>query len=90
MSSLQTELLVKDGETIAPKTPVAKTQVLAINDGVASIKNEKEDTRRLLLTSETYETILPVKGKANVKKGDFVRLDSILADSGENQLFQVW
>lgn len=83
MSSLQTELLVKDGETIAPKTPVAKTQVLAINDGVASIKNEKEDTRRLLLTSETYETILPVKGKANVKKGDFVRLDSILADSGE-------
>ncbi|MBQ2611266.1 hypothetical protein IJF81_02620, partial [bacterium] len=27
MSSLQTELLVKDGETIEPKTPVAKTQV---------------------------------------------------------------
>ena len=83
MSSLQTELLVKDGETIAPKTPVAKTQVLAINDGVASIKEEKEDTRRLLLTSSNYETTVNVKSKASVKKGDFVRLDSILADSGE-------
>lgn len=83
MSSLQTELLVKDGQTIEPKTPVAKTQVLAINNGVASIKEEKEDARRLLLTSETYETIIPVKGIANVKKGDFVRLDSIIADSGE-------
>ena len=83
MSSLQTELLVKDGETIAPKTPVAKTQVLAINDGVASIKSDKEDARRLLLTSEAYETVLPVKGKVNVKKGDFVRLDAVVADSGE-------
>ena len=83
LSSLQTELLVKDGETIAPKTPVAKTQVLAINNGIASIKADKEDTRRLLLTSDTYETKVSVKGKANVKKGDFVRLDSILADSGE-------
>ena len=50
-SSLQTELLVQDGETIAPKTPVAKTQVLAVNDGVASINNMEEDARRLLLTS---------------------------------------
>lgn len=83
LSSLQTELLVKDGETIAPKTPVAKTQVLAINDGTASIKENNEEARRLLLTSETYETSIPVKGKANVKKGDFVKLDSILTDNGE-------
>ena len=83
MSSLQTELLVKDGQTIDPKTPVAKTQVLAINDGVASIKGNKEDARRLLLTSTTYETKISVKGKASVKKGDFVRLDGVLADSGE-------
>ena len=83
LSSLQTELLVKDGQIIDPKTPVAKTQVLAINDGVASIKVEKEDARRLLLTSSTYETVLPIKGKATVKKGEFVRLDSKLADSGE-------
>ena len=83
MSSLQTELLVKDGEIIEPKTPVAKTQVLAINDGVASIKADKEDTRRLLLTSDKYETVISVKGKATVKKGDFVRLDSIITDNGE-------
>ena len=83
LSSLQTELLVKDGEVIAPKTPVAKTQVLAINDGVASIKNDVEDARRLLLTSSTYETVIPVKGKAAVKKGDFVRLDSTITDKDE-------
>lgn len=83
MSSLQTELLVKDGQTIDAKTPVAKTQVLAINDGVASINAKQEDARRLLLTSSTYETKIPVKGKASVKKGDFVRLDSIIADGGE-------
>ncbi len=83
LSSLQTELLVKDGQTIEPKTPVAKTQVLAINQGVASIKNDKEDARRLLLTSEKYETKIPVSGKSIVSKGDFVRLDSLLAESGE-------
>lgn len=83
LSSLQTELLVKDGQTIEPKTPVAKTQVLAINQGVASIKSEKEDARRLLLTSEKYETTIPVKGKAVVKKGDFVKLDGLLAETEE-------
>ena len=83
LSSLQTELLVKDGQTIDPRTPVAKTQVLAINSGVASIKSEKEDARRLLLTSANYETKIPVQGKAVVKKGDFVKLDSLLAESEE-------
>ncbi len=83
MSSLQTELLVKDGQTIDAKTPVAKTQVLAINNGVASINDLREDTRRLLLTSSLYETVLPIKGKANVKKGDFVKLDAIVTDNGE-------
>ena len=83
MSSMQTELLVKDGQIIDPKTPVAKTQVLALNDGIASIKNENDDARRLLLTSENYETVIPIKGKASVKKGNFVRLDSLLSDTGE-------
>lgn len=82
-SSLQTELLVKHGQTIAAKTPVAKTQVLAINDGVASIKNAKEDARRLLLICENYEAKLPIKGKSSVKAGDFVRLDSIISANGE-------
>ena len=82
-SSLQTELLVKDGETIEPKTPVAKTQVLAMHDAVASIKSEEEDTRRLLLISESSEIAVSVKGKAVVKKGEFVKADKVLAESGE-------
>ena len=83
-SSLQTELLVKDGETIEPKTPVAKTQVLAMHDAVASIKNaDEEDVRRLLLISESSSTKVSVKGKAVVKKGDFVKTDNVLAESGE-------
>lgn len=82
-SSLQTELLVKHGQTIDAKTPVAKTQVLAINDGTASIKNTKEDARRLLLICENYETRIPIKTKSCVKKGDFIRLDSVITESGE-------
>lgn len=82
-SSLQTELLVKHGQIIKPKTPVAKTQVLAINDGEASIKKEKEDARRLLLVCESYETKLPIKTKSCVKVGDFVKLDSVISESGE-------
>ena len=82
-TALQTELLVKDGQTIDPKTPIAKTQVLAVNDGVASIKNESEEARRLLLTSETYETVIKIASKPVVKKGDFVRLDGVLSESGD-------
>ena len=39
-SSLQTSLLVENGDIIEAKTPVAKTEVLAINDGVASVKGD--------------------------------------------------
>lgn len=82
-SSLQTELLVKHGQIIKPKAPVAKTQVLAMNDGVASIKQNKAEARRLLLICDNYEAKLPIKTKASVKVGDFVKLDSIISDSGE-------
>ena len=81
--SLQTELLVKDGQVIDPKTPVAKTQVLALHDAVASIKNDEEEARRLLLISESSSTDVKVKGKATVKKGDLIKTDSIIAESGE-------
>jgi len=56
---------------------------LAINNGVASIKSTEGDIRRLLLHSEDYETKVSVKSKASVAKGQFVKMDSILADSGE-------
>ena len=83
MSSLQTELLVKDGQIIDPKTPVAKTQVLAINDGTASIKHDNEEARRLLIICDSYETDIKIGGKASVKKGDFIKLDGILSDNGD-------
>ena len=82
-SSLQTELLVKNGETIEPKTPVAKTQVLAMHDAVASIKDGEAEARRLLLISNDSSTDVKIKGKAVVKKGDFVTSDKVVAESGE-------
>ena len=81
--SLQTELLVKDGQVIEPKTPVTKTQLLAMHDAVASIKDGDEDARRLLLISEDSLTTVSVKGKATVKKGDMIRSEQVLAESGE-------
>ena len=54
-----------------------------MHDAVASIKSEDEDIRRLLLISESSETTVSVKGKAVVKKGEFVKSDKVLAESGE-------
>lgn len=82
-SSLQTELLVEHGQIIKAKTPVAKTQVLAMNDSIASIKHNKDDARRLLLICDKYETKIAIKGKPSVKEGDLIRLDSIISDGGE-------
>ena len=82
-SSLQTELLVANGEVIDAKTPIAKTEVLALNDGVASIKGDVSESRRLLLNSANFETTVDTKSKPSVKKGDFIKLDSVVAESGE-------
>ena len=82
-SSLQTELLVENGEVIDAKTPIAKTEVLALNDGVASIKGDVSESRRLLLNCANFETTVETKSKPSVKKGDFIKLDSVVAESGE-------
>ena len=82
-SSLQTELLVANGEVIDAKTPIAKTEVLALNDGVASIKGDVAESRRLLLNCANFETTVDTKSKPSVKKGDFIKLDSVVAESGE-------
>ena len=82
-SSLQTELLVENGQVIEPRTPIAKTEVLAINDGVASIKGDVAESRRLLLNSANYETVISTKSKPSVKKGEFIKIDSEVASSGE-------
>ncbi len=81
--SLQTELLVKDGQVIEPNTAVAKTEVLAISDGVASISGNEKEKRRLLLQSAEYESTVKIKGKATVKAGDFIKQEDAVADSGE-------
>lgn len=47
-SSLQTELLVKHGQVIDAKTPVAKTQVLAINDGVAALNANNTRSKKVV------------------------------------------
>ncbi len=82
MQSMQTELLVENGQIIDSKTPVAKTRVLAIKDGVVSLNAEGEDVRRLLLVSDSFEKTIPVK-KATVKKGQFVKMDSVIGEDGE-------
>ncbi len=82
-SSLQTELLVANGDVIDAKTPIAKTEVLALNDGVASIKGDVAESRRLLLNCANFETTVETKSKPSVKKGDFIKLDSVVAESGE-------
>ncbi len=82
-SSLQTELLVENGQVIDAKTPIAKTEVLALNDGVASIKGDATEARRLLLNCSNFETVIDTKSAPSVKKGDFIKLDTVLAESGE-------
>ena len=76
LSSTQTELLVENGQTIKPKTPVTKTQVLAVNDSVASINSKDTELRRLLLVSDNYEEKIETKSKPTVKVGDFITIDS--------------
>ncbi len=83
LSSMQTELLVENGQIIEPRTPVTKTQVLSIDDSIASIKQTDKDLRRLLLVSAKNEQVIPIKGKATVKSGDFVKLDTVVAATGE-------
>src|SRR5574344_294644 len=83
LASVQTELLVENGQTIGPKTPVAKTQVLAISDSIASINIKKEDSRRLLMVSDKYEEVIKLKSKPTVKIGEYIKMDSVISSSGE-------
>lgn len=83
-ASLQTELLVKSGQIIEPKTPVSKTQVLARNDAKVSLSSaEKAEVRRLLLISPESKEIIKLKTAPVVKEGDLISLDQIISESGE-------
>ena len=82
-NALQTELLVENGDVIESKSPVAKTQVLAVNPAVANIKGDTTDFRRLLLVSAESEEIISFKGKSQVKEGMFIKRDSIISSNGD-------
>ena len=82
-NALQTELLVENGQVIDCKTPVAKTQVLALSDAVASINNESDEARRLLLISDENEIVAKIAGKATVSQGTFIRQDQIISDKND-------
>ena len=81
LSSTQTELLVKNGQVIEPKTPVTKTQVLAVNDSIASINSKDKELRRLLLVSDNYEETIETTSKPTVKEGEFVTIDSKISEN---------
>ena len=82
IGALQTELLVEDGEYIKPKTPVSKTQVLAVNDGIVKTQ-KKDDARRLLVISDKNKETFPIKTALSVKEGTLVKADQIITESGE-------
>ena len=81
LSSTQTELLVENGQVIEPKTPVTKTQVLAVNDSVASINSKDTELRRLLLVSDNYEEKIEVTSKPTVKVGEYVTIDQAISEN---------
>ncbi len=83
LSSTQTELLVENGQIIEPRTPVTKTQVLSVDNSIASIKSPDKELRRLLLVSEKYEQKVPINSKPTVKTGEFVKLDNVISSSGD-------
>jgi len=82
IGALQTELLVEDGQYIKPKTPVSKTQVLAVNDGIVKTQ-KKEDARRILVISDKNKESFPIKTALSVKEGTLVKADQIITESGE-------
>ena len=87
LSSMQTELLVENGQIIEPRTPVTKTQVLSIDDSTASIKQSAyTDVRRLLLVSAKNEQIVLLECKATVKVCDLFQLDDVVVVSSENTI----
>lgn len=83
-ASVQTELLVEQGQLIDPKTPVSKIQVLAKNDGKVSLNQPTDvDVRRLLLICDDSNVNVPIKTNAVVKSGDLIKMDQIITEGGE-------
>ena len=78
----QTQLLVKHGDFIKKRTPVVKTQVLALSEGDISLGSKTEedtDVRRISIISDRHLKSLPLKAKSSFKKGDYLRMDDELS-----------
>ncbi|MDD3420300.1 MAG: DNA-directed RNA polymerase subunit beta'', partial [Candidatus Gastranaerophilales bacterium] len=82
-SILQTELLVENGEVIAPKTPVSKTQVLAQKEATVNLPKDSENVRRLILISEDRNEEIKLSSKPIVKAGELIKVDQVITESGE-------
>jgi DNA-directed RNA polymerase subunit beta' len=66
-----TLLSVQHGDVVAPKSPVATTQVLT--KSAARVQLSKSDERRILLITEEQQIHHKVKGAASVKEGDLIK-----------------
>jgi len=90
-TATRTQLLVKDGDFIEPKTAVAKTQVLAEHTGKISFNLSEEETRglrKLLIMSSQHITRMLTDGqKAIVNAGDLIRLDQPVTE--ENKIADI-
>ncbi len=83
-SSLQTELLVENGQIIEPGTSISKTQVLARSEAKVSLSQTGDvEARRLLLVPSDLEEVVELKTNPVVKVGDLVKVDQVLSESGE-------
>ncbi|MBK8190797.1 MAG: DNA-directed RNA polymerase subunit beta'' [Vampirovibrionales bacterium] len=81
--SVQTHLLVNDGQQIEPKTPLVKTQALAKTGGKVSLgaADGERDVRRLLLISPDHLKSLDLAESCSLKKDDFVKVGDLLDGS---------
>jgi DNA-directed RNA polymerase subunit beta' len=78
--STHTELLVKDGEQIAPGAVVARTEICAKQGGeVQGIRSNGEAVRRILVVTESDLFRLETKGDAQVQVGELLRVGDEVA-----------
>jgi DNA-directed RNA polymerase subunit beta' len=71
--STSTEILVVDGDQIAPGAVVARTSILCKEDGeVQGIREGQEAIRRILVVRDADKLTVQTTGKATVKPGDLV------------------
>ncbi|MEQ9671388.1 MAG: DNA-directed RNA polymerase subunit beta' [Coleofasciculus sp. G2-EDA-02] len=80
--STQTRLLVNDGDKIAPKAVVARTEIQCKEAGeVRGIREGVEAIRRVLVVRDADRITIPISGTPQVKVGDLVVETDFLASN---------